>query len=644
MDLIYSRLIEGELVDLGVIQDYTMDLAYGQSLDAENDFEIDMALETPQCQAGDYVYCEGTEYGGIIDSIGADMDDNMLIYKGRTWHGILASKVIEPSAGEAYYSVQGEANEVISEIIDRCGLSDVFKVSDEDSGITIELDENSQFRYDDVNVGVFDMLQANDAKLILECKRGGVELHVEPLMNYATEEFDSTQMNMEITQTFIHCNHLVCLGDGELENRRVIHLFCDEHGGVLPYVVDGVDVATKDEHYILDRREIVDPPEEYRLLLGMEEYEQVYDYPGAPVTENYELLTEEPEDWATNYTGYYEKEEPEEGEEVEDDSYTEIERRTEDKYILLTSKPDDWGSKVQSYYTKSYDPETDEDVYNEIEGTDTGAYKLLTKKPKKWSKRWSIYYIKVGNKYERVEKTKIYKRLTKRPKDWAKKYGNYYVTDGVDYLPVGGVSKNKYKLQTRKPSDWSTDWKNYYVKYKNPHTKKISHITLGNHPSLGKRKKAPKWKKNTYYTQDSKTVTPDFKKMGAVYSLKLKNPTWQTNTYYSHTPKYTETWAADTYYRLEQDVDIGLEFKADTYYKQVLDHYAELVAGGLERLKDINDLDELTVDFNEMEQVYDIGDIVGGDEEITGVYTAKPVLKKIVKIEHDVADIKYEVR
>jgi hypothetical protein len=521
-------------------------------------------------------------------------------------------------------------------------------VLDEDSGITIELDEHSQFRYTDVNTSLFDMLQANDAKLILECKRGYVELHVEQAVNYATEEFDSTQMNMEIVQHFIHVNHLICLGDGEMENRDVIHLFFDEGGTVLPYVIDGVDVATKDEHYILDRRLIEDPDEEHRLLLGMDEYTEVYDYENAPVTENYELLTEEPEDWATNYTNYYEKEEPEEGEEPEEEpeeTYKQIDKNTEDQYKLLTSKPDDWSSNVTSYYTKGYDPETDEDVYNQVEGTDDGDYPLLTKKPKKWSKRYSIYYIKVGNKYERVDKIPEYKRVTKRPKDWAKKYSNYYTYDGVsEYQQISGEPKTKWTKLTRKPSNWTTDWKNYYVKYQNKSTKKWSYITLGQHPSLGKRKKAPKWKKNTYYRQDSKTVTPDFKIFDSVYSMKLKIPTWRANTYYSHTPVYRETWAANTYYRLVKDVDIGLEFKADTYYKQVLDHYAELVKGGLEFMKDFYDNDELTVDFNEMEQVYDIGDIVGGDEEITGVYTAKPVLKKIVKIEHDVADIKYEVR
>ena len=326
-------------------------------------------------------------------------------------------------------------------------------------------------------------------------------------------------------------------------------------------------------------------------------------------------------------------------------SYKQIDKNTEDQYKLLTSEPDDWSSNVTNYYTKGYDPETDEDVYNQVEGTDDGNYPLLTKKPKKWSKRYSIYYIRVGNKYEHVDKIPVYKRVTKRPKDWAKKYSNYYTYDGVsEYQQISGESKNKWTKLTRKPSNWTTDWKNYYVKYQNKSTKKWSYITLGQHPSLGKRKKAPKWKKNTYYRQDSKTVTPDFKIFDSVYSMKLKIPTWRANTYYSHTPVYRETWAANTYYRLEKDVDIGLEFKADTYYKQVLDHYAELVKGGLEFMKDFYDNDELTVDFNEMEQVYDIGDIVGGDEEITGAYTAKPVLKKIVKIEHDVADIKYEVR
>lgn len=83
MDLIYA---DENRIDLGVLQDYKFDLAYGES---ENDFECMVLLDNNPCQQDYILYIEGTEYGGIIDSIAPDPDNNKLAYKGRTWHGVL---------------------------------------------------------------------------------------------------------------------------------------------------------------------------------------------------------------------------------------------------------------------------------------------------------------------------------------------------------------------------------------------------------------------------------------------------------------------------------------------------------------------------------------------------------------------------
>ena len=76
MDLIYS---DSTFKDIGVIQDFILDMAYGQTANAENNFEVRKVLQTPECQAGDYLYVEHTEYGGIIDTIGDDTKNNYLI-------------------------------------------------------------------------------------------------------------------------------------------------------------------------------------------------------------------------------------------------------------------------------------------------------------------------------------------------------------------------------------------------------------------------------------------------------------------------------------------------------------------------------------------------------------------------------------
>lgn len=90
MDLIYTNKARE---DIGVLQDFELDLAFGAD---ENDFECSVPAASHCCEAGSLLYMEGTEYGGIVDTIESDTEAKEVKYKGRTWHGILGSKVIEP--------------------------------------------------------------------------------------------------------------------------------------------------------------------------------------------------------------------------------------------------------------------------------------------------------------------------------------------------------------------------------------------------------------------------------------------------------------------------------------------------------------------------------------------------------------------
>lgn len=90
MDLIYMN---SNLEDVGVMKDFAFDLAFGAD---ENDFECRINRNMHCCEGGYFLYMEGTEYGGIIDDIETDTDANEIVYHGRTWHGILNSKILEP--------------------------------------------------------------------------------------------------------------------------------------------------------------------------------------------------------------------------------------------------------------------------------------------------------------------------------------------------------------------------------------------------------------------------------------------------------------------------------------------------------------------------------------------------------------------
>lgn len=225
MDLIY---MDERKRDIGVMKNFTLDLAYGED---ENNFELTTVTENNVCKSGFYIYAEGTDYGGIIDSIEVKTSSNSLSYKGRTWHGILGSKILQPDIGKDYLIVSGDANQVLAELIQRMGLGDLFVVTDAPSGLMVQ--NYKMDRYIDGYKGIVKMLQSVKGKLNISFRQGYATLTAKPLVDYSkNEEFDSSQISFEIKKNFKPINHVICLGAGDLANRTVIHLYADKDGNI----------------------------------------------------------------------------------------------------------------------------------------------------------------------------------------------------------------------------------------------------------------------------------------------------------------------------------------------------------------------------------------------------------------------------
>jgi hypothetical protein len=225
MDLIYMN---SEKEDVGVMHDYTLDLAFGAD---ENDFECGIVKNNHCCSKGFYLYFEGTEYGGIIDDIGVDTEKSEITYHGRTWHGILNSKILEPDVGEDYLVLSGEANTVLGVLIERMGLSDLFVASTEPSGVSVSSYKMNRYitGYD----GIRKMLKAFGAKLNMSFKNGFVELSAKPFVDYSKDEqFDNDQISFKIKKKGNPLNHVICLGKGDLVEREVIHVYADSNGNI----------------------------------------------------------------------------------------------------------------------------------------------------------------------------------------------------------------------------------------------------------------------------------------------------------------------------------------------------------------------------------------------------------------------------
>ena len=225
MDLIYTNK---HREDVGVMKDYAFDLAYGSD---ENDFELSVDTSNHCCDTDCLIYIEGTEYGGIIDGFTVTTTDRKLVYKGRTWHGILASKILQPDDGEAYLKVSGEANAIIGSLLERVGLTDLFEVTNEYSGLIIN---NYSFsRYTDMYTGITKMLDTVGGKLRFTFKADKVVISTVPIVDYSQDEqFDNDQVEMTIEKSHNTVNHLICLGKGELTERQIVHLYVDAEGNI----------------------------------------------------------------------------------------------------------------------------------------------------------------------------------------------------------------------------------------------------------------------------------------------------------------------------------------------------------------------------------------------------------------------------
>lgn len=224
MDLIYANL-SGE--EQGVLLNYYLDIDCGN----KNDFEITVSIDNNKLSHSDQIYIPNTEYGGIVDKVKADTRSSKVFYSGRTWRGILAKKIIKPPVGEAYYTVSGEANAIIEEIIDDADLSGIFTVA-EATDITIS---SYKFkRYTDLLSGLTAMLRTANALLKISYVNGSVELTAEQITDYSPDiEFSQdSRIYFTAEDNKGGVNHLICLGRGELEERQVVDLYVDENGNI----------------------------------------------------------------------------------------------------------------------------------------------------------------------------------------------------------------------------------------------------------------------------------------------------------------------------------------------------------------------------------------------------------------------------
>lgn len=223
MDLIYMN---ENKEDVGILSNYTFDLAYGTD---ENDFELTTSINNTLMKSGYIIYIENTEYGGIIDSIEVDTTNEVLIYRGRTWHGIMESKVVQPPDGEDYLILNGDLNSVLQTLIEGTSLSGLFIADSINTSVSIS--NYKVARYVTLYSAIKKLLKSKNHKLKIMFEDGLVKLSSELIVDYSqVKTIDNDLVNFDITSHYNPINHVVCLGSGQLKERIVLHLYSDANG------------------------------------------------------------------------------------------------------------------------------------------------------------------------------------------------------------------------------------------------------------------------------------------------------------------------------------------------------------------------------------------------------------------------------
>lgn len=207
------------------IEDFTLDVAFGADENA-----LTLTVEEKSAPAaGQLVYIDATEYGGVIDQVkrGSGRGATGTVEcKGRTWHGILAGRRLSPDSGSGYLTVNGKVGDVLTSLIARMGLESLFKAASDDSTVSYTFE-----RFCDGYSGLMALAKANGRKLAMRRMDGYIELSMPPIVDYANK-VDSDLLDFTITSVHRCVNHLLCAGTGQLADRAIVHFYADENGNV----------------------------------------------------------------------------------------------------------------------------------------------------------------------------------------------------------------------------------------------------------------------------------------------------------------------------------------------------------------------------------------------------------------------------
>jgi hypothetical protein len=225
-------LFDSNYREIGQV-DIDVDIEVGTASDSSNDFVMSTATIQSLNPYGWYI--DGTELGGIFEYSQGSTEHDYSTLMGWSWRGLMALSIISPPANSDYKVVSGEANTIIRSMLANV-LGGFFNVSTRDSGLTLN---NYQFPlYINTLDGIEGMLEKNGYRLQIRTEKASlgepVRVYVEAVPSEQVQgSFNKdNRIPMTFTTNNMGINHLICAGEGQLQERMKVDLFLDANGNV----------------------------------------------------------------------------------------------------------------------------------------------------------------------------------------------------------------------------------------------------------------------------------------------------------------------------------------------------------------------------------------------------------------------------
>lgn len=225
----------GEEIDY-IGEDGSVDMDLGDT----NDFEIRLSqgMWTKEKYWYDNrIFIPETEYGGIISDLEVVTSSGEIVLRGKTWRGMLSYKIVEPPSGQNHLVISGDLNDLLRTLIGT-RFDSLFVVPDILTGISVS---NWQVdRYVTIYDAIIKLLDTHGYRLQIsyvepeDLRYGYVVLQAVPVKDYSEylEYSREGKVTFDIRDYRGGVNHLVCVGEGQNEDRAVLHLYVQKDGSI----------------------------------------------------------------------------------------------------------------------------------------------------------------------------------------------------------------------------------------------------------------------------------------------------------------------------------------------------------------------------------------------------------------------------